>query len=301
MLIATLLWSTVAAHAANPLAPLGAVAPLAPLGAVTALAPLGAATPAPAPASSVLDVMTLNTWGLPYPVAAVSRKSRFPSINHYLATAGVEIAGLQEVWHGALGLLHLDGVTVSRAEGDSGLALVSSWPVDDVQAHTYGEARGFDRFKSKGVLQARVDVPGTGPVWVFVTHLQCGTGDVNASIRAQQARELMSVVSSAEGPAIVLGDFNWARNNALDESTWMMMQAGGLADAATSLGNDQSTYLPWQQRYDRVYLRSGDGVDLSPALAWVVPYTVDSESGDPPVLSDHQPLRVRISVNHPTQ
>lgn len=253
-----------------------------------------AASEPTAPATSV-DVMTFNTWGLPYPIAS-SRPSRFGQISAYLRDADLDLAALQEVWSGARGLLDLANVRFPRDEVDSGLALVTPHDVDDVKFRTFTTARGFDRFKSKGVLRARVDLPGIGPVWVFDTHLQAGAGDANARVRAAQVEELLGEVAAVDGPALVLGDFNLHVNNPIDHRTHDRLVTAGLVDAAAVAGAVEPTYVDAIHRYDRVWVRDGRGWHLSPAAAEVVGYDDDPHTAAPPLLSDHRPVRVHLSV-----
>ncbi len=244
---------------------------------------------------SVLDILTFNTWGLPSPIAQ-DRRGRFPLISRFVAESGADVAGLQEVWRGALGLLSLDHLRVPDRGIDTGLVLVTPHPVEGLAVHAYAAERGFDAMKSKGVLQARVDMPKAGLVEVFVTHLQAGGGDKNARVRAAQARELLERVETVDVPVIVLGDFNLHAGNGVDERTWARLQAAGLTDAAFSVGEEGPTYLASDQRFDHVYLRDGGDVRLQATAAQVVPYDDDPLTVAPQRLSDHQPVRVRADV-----
>ena len=141
-------------------------------------AAVGAAVP--------LRVATFNTWGLAYPVASPARELRFPRIEAALEALEADVVGLQEVWRGAWGLLDLGPrLHQLRHGGDTGLALVSPHPVSHMQTHAYDDARGIDAVKRKGVLSARVHLPGADPVVVTVTHLQAGGGLRNAQIRGR--------------------------------------------------------------------------------------------------------------------
>lgn len=180
-----------------------------------------------------LDLLTLNTWGLPYPVAKVRRAVRFPRIQRFLQETSVDIAGLQEVWDGARHLLDLPGLRFGqRRNGDTGLALWSRLPLTDVQETVFRVSRGFDRIKHKGILRARVEVPDAGSVWVFVTHMQAGGGSANARMRATQADQLLGEISQVVGPAVVLGDFNLSAARPIDRKTGACFEAAGLLDAA---------------------------------------------------------------------
>jgi endonuclease/exonuclease/phosphatase family metal-dependent hydrolase len=261
-------------------------------------APLPASAAEPeeaAEAASALEILTMNTWGLPNPIAK-DRRGRFPLIAKYLEQSGADIAGLQEVWRGALSLLSLEGLAVPDGGIDTGLALVTPHTVKAIGVEAYDAERSVDALKSKGILQARLGVPEVGDVEVFVTHMQAGGGTKNAKVREAQAAQLLERVNAAQGPAVVLGDFNLYAGNETDERTWSTLQAAGLVDAAVAVGDMSPTYLDSQQRFDQVYLRDGGAVRLTAAEAHVVRYDDDPETAAPPRLSDHQPLRVKARV-----
>lgn len=246
--------------------------------------------------ASTIEVMTLNTWGLPAPVSS-ARRSRFPQIAAFVEQSGVDLVGLQEVWKSAVGLLILDGLRLPEDRStDSGLALVTQHRVDSLQVHAFTAARGIDRLKGKGVLHAQVELPDAGRVEVFVTHLQAGGSDKNARVRAAQVDELLGWAGAAEGPTIVMGDFNLYEQNPIDVASWDRLQAAGLVDAAAQLDATQATYVGQAHRFDHIYVRSGSAVQVAADRAEVVDYDDDPDTSNPPVLSDHRPVRVRMTV-----
>jgi endonuclease/exonuclease/phosphatase family metal-dependent hydrolase len=243
---------------------------------------------------AAVTILTFNTWGLPEPIAH-DRAGRFPAIAEYLEHEAPDLAGLQEVWHGSLSLLHgLDGLFApERTQGDSGLAL---WTHHDVSAFAvtpFAASRGLDAWKSKGILEATVDLPDEGPVEVFVTHLQAGPGPRNATVRAAQIDELLAAVARTSGAAVVMGDFNLYDGDATDAASLGRLVAAGLVDAATATGCEAPSYTTSSDRFDRVYLRGGD---LLPDAVEVVAYDDDPATEAPPPLSDHFPVRVRLHL-----
>ncbi len=263
--------------------------------------PAVSAVPVPAPAPPAADVpptaaaagpllrlLTLNTWGLPMP----DRRARFDRIRAYLAATGADLVGLQEVWRGAHRLLELEGLRrPARGSGDSGLALLTDHEVSQLACTPFSVARGVDGLKRKGVLEARVEVPGAGPLWVFVTHLQAGRRPAHAEVRSRQIDELLERVEAVEGPAVVLGDFNLHAGRARDVESAGRLGAAGLVDAAEQAGQLATTHAGDGARHDRVLLRSGGGVRLDAERVEVPGY-----GGELPVLSDHQPVVVHLRV-----
>lgn len=251
------------------------------------LATLLAFAPPAAAADATLDVATLNTWGLPFPVAK-HRARRMPEIAEYLDDESFDVVGLQEVWKGARRWWDRDDVLLaSRDRGDTGLALATPHPVDAQQVVHFSAARGPDKLKHKGVLRSRVHLPGRRDLWTLVTHLQAGNGDRAATVRADQVSELLRVLGDVDGPVLVLGDFNLS-DSAIDRDTEARLLAAGLVDAGESA--DEPTYRGGNHRLDRVFVRSGGDVDLVPVGATVVQY-----GDDLPELSDHLPVSVRLA------
>lgn len=234
-----------------------------------------------------VSVATLNAWGLPFPIAA-SRKSRLPAIARFLERGGFDVVGLQEVWDGAQKHLPARGLLFPPRGGDSGLALASPHPTSAPTVRHFRSARGFDALKKKGVIASKVSLPGKGDLWTVVTHLQAGSGPKNALVRAHQIDDVLDVVSGLDGPAVVVGDFN-LYDDPTDHASLGRLLASGLVDAAETKGAVAPTYRTGGERFDRVFVRSTDGVRLTAVDAQVIQY-----GGDVPLLSDHLPVHVEL-------
>ncbi len=241
-----------------------------------------------------LELITLNTWGLPPPVSA-DRRDRFSDINHFVEESGVDLVALEEVWHGAVRLLSLDGLRRPRAQGDHGLAVVTRHALDAIEFQAFKAERGYDALKTKGVLRARVAFP-TGLTDVFVTHMQAGGGDHNATVRRLQMEQILSAVAESALPAVVMGDFNLHLTNAIDLETWSMALRSGWVDVAASLGKEEPTFAGSNHRFDHVYLRDDRSRPMTPEASEVLRYDDDPATANPPWLSDHLPLKVRVRV-----
>jgi endonuclease/exonuclease/phosphatase family metal-dependent hydrolase len=253
-------------------------------------AALGASAPAHAAPrdGATVDVATLNTWGLPFPIAWQARGRRFPAIQRWLERKQFDVVGLQEVWNGARRLLEMGGVSMPDSPGDSGLALYTPHRVTRAPELTvFDAARGVDRLKQKGVLVAAIDLPDTGEVNVLVTHMQAGGGTRNAAVRASQVEQLLGVLTELTGPALVMGDFNLYAGNPTDDASRDALVGAGLIDLAERGGALEPTHGGDRQRFDRVYLLQEPGMVARVEHAEV-------EVQDAAELSDHRPVLARL-------
>ncbi len=234
--------------------------------------------------ASDLSVVTFNTWGLPSPVAR-DRRGRLPRIASWLEQRGYDIAGLQEVWRGAVSLLPLPSIRREYG-GDSGLALVTPHPVSNAVQHTFQAERGFDRFKSKGLMTTEVWVDEREPLVVGVTHLQAGGAVRNARVRADQVEEILGQVGGEDRPVLLMGDFNLYEGSDVDAATRDRLEAAGFVDVAAVAGATQGTYPGGTHRFDRIYVRDGKERCLVPSAAKVL-------DGD---LSDHHAVEAALGL-----
>jgi len=246
--------------------------------------------------ADTFHVATLNAWGLPFPVAR-GRARRLPAIARFVERSGFDVVGLQEVWNGARRHLSLPGLLFpNRVHGDSGLALVSSHPASAPRVTPFQHATGPDALKHKGVLSSQVELTRHRKLWTLVTHLQAGRGAKPARIRQQQVGVVLDVIEHLPGPAVVVGDFNFY-DTPEDRDSELRLKSAGLVDAAAREGETSPTYVGSDHRFDRVFLRSEDGVELKPVAANVIHY-----GGPLPQLSDHRPLHVELAwVDHSLQ
>lgn len=229
-----------------------------------------------------LKACTLNTWGLPFPIAFHPRRLRFPRIARFLEQGAFHLVALQEVWNGAP-RLNLPGLVLPDGKhGDSGLALLSSLPIRDVVVRPYLTARGFDRWKHKGVMRAQAELPDGRALTVVSTHLQAGPSEADAKVRATQTDELLEEVAAAPpGAIVVMGDFNLHDRQREDAATEARIAAFGLEDAAA--GAPAPTYAWGRHRFDRIFVRN-----LS-VESVVIPQGI-------PFLSDHLPVAAELTA-----
>jgi endonuclease/exonuclease/phosphatase family metal-dependent hydrolase len=239
-----------------------------------------------------LDLLTVNVWALPWPFARdlAERQRRF---REHLAQAAYHVVGIQELWWPWHRALRLDSMVSGRGRRDTGLALAGRLGIGKASIHHFRRHAGLDRLKRKGVLSARAHLDGGVPLAVHVTHLQAGP--LRAGIRARQVDELLTLIARNDAPAILMGDFNFYAQDAEDLESCARLRAAGFVDTAD--GDARSTYSRanryarrryCDQRFDRVFIRSGPDVVLTAVASEVV------DVPDP--FSDHDPLHVRVRV-----
>lgn len=235
-----------------------------------------------------LAVLTYNTWGLPRPIS-VDPRTRFPGIQRLVEETGADIAGLQEVWSGALGLLSLPLIRPD-GDGDTGLALVTPHRVEERRSLRFTAESGVDRLKSKGALATRVDLPDAGSTWIVITHMQAGHNDRAAETRSKQVDQLLWMAEDDGRPAMLMGDLNLHANLEIDARTARKLERAGFLDAAVASGRPDATFPKYNERYDRILVRGGAERCL---------VTRDTEVLQPGTrLSDHLPLTAKIQVGH---
>lgn len=237
-----------------------------------------------------LDLVSLNAWGLPAPLAP-DRAGRLAAAAAWLDTDPADLVALQEVWDGAVGVLPLR-VARSGPGGDDGLGFVGDHPVDALR---FRHAHGFDGLKRKGALRTRRRV-GDADVQVVVTHLQAGIGRTPARVRERQLADLLAWIDGVPGPVVLLGDFNVDEAQPHDAAFLGALAGAGFTDVARALGSDHPTYPGNGRRYDRVLVRSGGGWVVEGERFEVVDYDDDPDTHAPVRLSDHRPLRARLVV-----
>lgn len=197
---------------------------------------------------------------------------------------------------------------------NSGLAIFSRFPLAHSRSEPYGAHRcaGFDCLSNKGVLSARMTIPGV-PVAIdlFNTHLnsQASSGVAPArhtASHALQSRELRGFLDRnghADAPMILGGDFNmkdsperFAQFRVVSDRLtlvheWCARQRL-LCDVRLSWDGD----APWMDTHDLQLFRGTRDALLTPIR---VEAMFDGSAGNPK-LSDHDGFLVtyRLSWNH---
>jgi endonuclease/exonuclease/phosphatase family metal-dependent hydrolase len=246
-------------------------------------------------ASVLLDLLTINLWGLPWPLAR-DRRERKQRFRDHVHDGAYDLIGIQELWWPWHRALELDSLVVPHAQRDSGLALAGRLRLRAApQVRHFGDHAGIDRFKRKGVLSSRVTLDNGLELAVHVTHLQAGRR--HARIRARQVDDLLATVTRDDAPALLMGDFNFYGGDPDDAASCARLRGEGFDDAAEA-ADAEATYTssnPYvrrrcAERFDRVFLRGG-----SRARFAVRDVEVLTRIGQP--VSDHHPVRVRVQID----
>jgi endonuclease/exonuclease/phosphatase family metal-dependent hydrolase len=97
---------------------------------------------------------------------------------------------------------------------DSGLLILSKFPIVRTDSITYSKGCSFDAYAAKGCLFAGVSIGDDRLINVFTTHLQASYGnvtDIDFDVRSSQVKELQSFIARYSDPSIpnfLLGDMN---------------------------------------------------------------------------------------------
>lgn len=93
---------------------------------------------------------------------------------------------------------------------DSGLLIVSRYPIVKSQLFPYNSSTGFDKFSEKGVLYAKIKINDYF-INVFNTHTQAGNSLEETIIRWKQIRSMIKIINNivTNSETIIFGgDFN---------------------------------------------------------------------------------------------
>lgn len=98
---------------------------------------------------------------------------------------------------------------------DSGLLLLSKYPILETDTIRYTDGCGFDSFSAKGSVYAKIKISAKEHIHVFATHLQAsyeaGPTSEDVGIRCRQfdqLSEFMDAKVTDAAPTFVLGDLN---------------------------------------------------------------------------------------------
>jgi len=242
----------------------------------------------------LLDLLTVNLWGLPWPLA-IDRHARKRRFREHVLGAAYDLIGIQELWWPWRRALELESLVLPASRRDCGLALAGRMRMRmAARVHHFRHHAGPDRLKRKGVMTTRVENDDGLELTVHVTHLQAGRR--RGWVRARQVEDILEVVDKERGPAVLMGDFNFHDGNTDDHQSCECLASAGLEDAAGGAGtrptftsrNRYVRHRECAERFDRVFLQSGAGIRLHPVKVEVLDRMTP--------LSDHHPLRARVHV-----
>lgn len=99
---------------------------------------------------------------------------------------------------------------------NSGVLLLSKWPLDKEHEEFYKACSGFDCLASKGFVSAIVKSPH-GPIRVVATHLQSVPNRLT-NVQRDQLRQISNFLENAPYyPTVIMGDLNIDKYNTEDE------------------------------------------------------------------------------------
>lgn len=314
--------------------------------ATMAVAPaLAAAVAAPMPvetASTELSVLTYNVKGLPWPIAT-GRAKALREIGQELAQMRREgrqpdVVLIQEGFRGEVADLvaasgyryWAEGPTrKDRAEPQdgrgfhkvryrfsgegwgkfvsAGLHVLSDAPITDVRSAPYRYCAGLDCLANKGVMLARLALPGApSEIDVVNTHLNskgAAKVPIARSLKAHnlQTEELISFINAhrtADAPMLVGGDFN-VRNapdrydhQAAERPFTVVSEFCSQVTAACD-GQKPGAKTPWLRSQDLQAFESTRAVDLRPIRV----ETAFAGPNPKARLSDHDGYLVRYRLS----
>jgi endonuclease/exonuclease/phosphatase family metal-dependent hydrolase len=166
-------------------------------------------------AATTLRVMTWNIHG------AYGRNPRFDleRVIALIARHEPDVIALQEVdsrrpreagviepfgaLQAALGGYSIGAKTIVTADGEYGQALISRWPIRDIDIHDIS----YQEREPRRAISCEIVAP-SGSLRVIATHLGLSLGE-----RRGQSRALLELIGNTRMTTIVLGDFNdwfWA-------------------------------------------------------------------------------------------
>ena len=286
-----------------------------------------------------LSVLTYNVKGLPWPIAS-GRAEALKAIGDELARLRAQgrqpdIVLIQEGFRGEvqalvdrsgyrywaqgptrfdrdwapepqaaqsfrLARLPFAGEAFGKVVG-AGLHVLSDRPITEVRGAPFRYCAGLDCLANKGVMLARIEVPGLGPIDVVNTHMNSRRASKAPRARTLaahklQTEELLGFLAdnrSPGAPLLVGGDFNVKnapeRYDHRAAARPYRVVAEHCADPASGCeGQSTAVRTPWLMSQDLQAFAGAEGVAMQP---------VKVETGFGRGLSDHDGYLVRYRLS----
>ncbi|MFL6353585.1 MAG: endonuclease/exonuclease/phosphatase family protein [Bryobacteraceae bacterium] len=246
-------------------------------------------------AERTLAVVSLNTARETNPDRMVSALDRSPRLRQADLFLLQEVADIDGEANAAgelarrLGYFTAFAAAGSRVH-DQGLALISRYPIEDVQIIRLKRCDLGSRTRSRFALAGTVRGPGAD-IRIWNVHLDTR---INAAERLQQLQPVIEEAARYTGPRLIGGDFNtndvyWLRNQ-------LPLPGGPMHSAlirhameqqgfVTPLPNTLNTYPRLRRHLDWIFIR-----DLRPLAASV----------EPAAFSDHNAIWMRLGLEQST-
>lgn len=237
------------------------------------------------------------------------RPKYLPGEIFFTSVEGPKLANDHLITDGSSALkVFLDNV--GQPIADNELMIVSRFPVVQTNQHIFACRYGVDGLAAKGVLHARLNIPGAAgsdQVDVFATHLQAGSKDA----RRCQILELADFIyehADADNSMLLLGDFNIDgapahQQDKISEYRFLvnvltslrsghnLRDVGQHLTGGTNYDNDPDKHRA--RRIDYLFM-SGANLRYDPADVRIIDFA--DLSGVMPTLSDHAAVAALLQL-----
>lgn len=164
-----------------------------------------------------LKILLWNVWLLPSLLTDGKSKERAGMISNLLND--FDIVVLNEAFTNKNTLLkdviHQHVIRTPRTFYkllDSGLMILSKYPVEEIHFLPFSSLETWDQFSSKGILKLTVNVGNNMKIDVYGTHLQAGSEELHHKARLDQVNEVYHFIKNHSQfnihPIVFCGDLN---------------------------------------------------------------------------------------------
>ena len=264
-----------------------------------------------------IKILSWNIYMLPHFVATHSdKKSRARAIGEILMKSDFDVIFFQEAFHSTARneiLTHLQTEFPYQAgpankrlfslKVNSGLWLLSKYPIVYHQSIIYKNKFGIDALSRKGALLVELDVEGQR-IQIAGTHLQnCGPVWLRQAQCVEFYKRLLKPNIREGVPQIICGDFNIDRYSA-PEDYQFMLQALNATDSNDEtdqysydrLANDlQVEKGAGRDLIDYILFRSNEGIAFCSNAVMPVKWRWCAQHAD---VSDHYPIQAEVSFSN---
>ncbi len=259
------------------------------------LAEEGAGPAAPQAASGAFTALTYNVAGLPEGLSGSHPETNSPLISPHLN--GYELVAVQEdFWYHPALASEAEHAYQSEpmweepkaADMGDGLNRFSAFPFqghERVQWVTCSNDGGADCLTPKGFSVARHELAPGAFVDLYNLHADASSSEADMEARRQQYDQLFAAIEarSGDGAVMIMGDTNLKTKRPVDAVILEeLFERFDDACGALACGSES---------IDRILLRSGPGLTLTPVSWEHPPAFVDGEGQK---LSDHLPVAVGV-------